>query len=366
MEFTDKQSTIVEILEINGIDYPTKNVIEEYSEMVEGRDEVSKRHVQRIRKWCRENNIIHERKEKMDLTNIGLPYKEEIVSLWNQGYALRDVVDATNMGLEVVIGVLKEVDDLLYQFDEDYERGIYNAIEKEEDVFDTADEDPGSCGGSKTEVTGSDDFWEVEIPIVAACSRVKDGFPVLVSPKAKHKVMRWMQWSGSREWLAYLVGKMDEKKAYVSDVVLPAQDASSTLVNNVILPEYADLGIIGVIHSHHEMGAGKDKANFSGHDENFINGNHNISLLIGKEKKTWKILGHVRLKTPCDHFVRTDAKVIYENGFENLDSELKKEFEEKIHNGNRGRYYDDDQESYYNGRDSKGWHFGNRPNIVGR
>ena len=87
-----------------------------------------------------------------------------------------------------------------------------------------------------------------------------------------------------------------------------------------------------MIHSHHEMGAGdEDSPSFSGHDADFINGNHDLSLLAGRNGGGFKIVGIARVKTPCGSLmqIKASVKVMKENPSEE-EIALKNEFFGKV------------------------------------
>lgn len=170
------------------------------------------------------------------------------------------------------------------------------------------------------------DTWEVKLDCVSECSKAPESIDVYLSAISISKMRLFMNWSGRQEWLAYLIGESKDNKIFVNDLLLPKQKASVALVSNVDCENYN--GIVGVIHSHHEMGGASnpEKPGFSGHDENFINGNHDVSLLIAKDG----ISGHVRIKVACGAFKRVKAN-IHKMIDDRIDKEqLKKEFEEKI------------------------------------
>jgi len=133
------------------------------------------------------------------------------------------------------------------------------------------------------------DSWEVDVDTVHECSKVPKEQKILVEFLAKRKIDSLMKKYPSIEWLAYLIG--DRENPYtVKDIYIPKQEVTSVTVDNINCPEWNDLSVIGVIHSHHGMGNG-----FSGTDHEWINQNHNISLCIAKTG----IAGQVRFKTPC-------------------------------------------------------------------
>lgn len=128
--------------------------------------------------------------------------------------------------------------------------------------------------------------WEVEIPLVEECSKAPKNVIIWIDPLVKLKIDHLMKKMKNIEWLAYLTGEGYE----VRDLVIPQQSVSSTTVKNIVCPDYNKLPIIGVIHSHHDMGT-----NFSHTDDEWINQNHDISLVVSKNN----ISGQVRWKTPC-------------------------------------------------------------------
>lgn len=162
-----------------------------------------------------------------------------------------------------------------------------------------------------------DDAWEVKLDMVSACSKAPETILVLINPLAKTKIDLLMEKYKSREWLAYLVGKNN----VVLDIVIPDQIASGASVTDVDFPNEKNLPIIGVIHSHHNMGAG-----FSGTDDEWINQNHNISIVISHTG----MKGQVRWKSPCGAMkivpatIRLNIQVDYDR------SAFLKEADEKI------------------------------------
>jgi hypothetical protein len=224
-------------------------------------------------------------------------------------------------------------------------------------ILDELDAIP--TGGSTTTVVTpapvNDNFWEVEQDCVTACSKAPKSVDVFMNITSRRKAMLYMKWAGPREWLAYLVGEVKDGKYYITDLYLPDQRTSSTLVDKVDNEEFNNVPIVGVIHSHHEMGAGDaNKPSFSGHDDAFINSNHNLSLLAGKSGNGFQIVGLARVKTPCDSLMQVKANVKSMIEDPEGDKAMKDEFLEKTqtqtnsgygyanaYNGGRGNAYRD-------------------------
>ena len=161
-----------------------------------------------------------------------------------------------------------------------------------------------------------DESWEVDIETISSCDKAPDEIKILIDPIVKGKIDYLMKKFVGTEWLAYLIGD-GKNKHKVTDIFIPNQTVNSVNVKNVHCNEYNKLNVIGVIHSHHNMGN-----SFSHTDNEWINQNHDISLCISRSG----INGHVRHKLPCGAYKIIDAKVIV-----NINSSFNtKEFDEII------------------------------------
>jgi len=153
--------------------------------------------------------------------------------------------------------------------------------------------------------------WEVQLDVVKDCSKGPKKQVVWLGRLAKLKIDLLMKRFKNQEWLAYLLG--DEYR--VADIFIPIQRASETFVGNVECEEYNKLRVIGVMHSHHKM-----QIDFSGHDHDFINSNHNLSLLANMNgNKSYQITGQARIQVPCGalYIVPADVKLDLEvDGFD--------------------------------------------------
>jgi proteasome lid subunit RPN8/RPN11 len=146
--------------------------------------------------------------------------------------------------------------------------------------------------------TAADDSWEVEIDCVEACSKAPEKVNIWFHPLAKRKVDTLMKEYTSIEWLAYLLGKKNTRE--IEDIFIPDQSISTARVDDVECDEYNNLSVIGVIHSHHSMGH-----SFSGTDHDYINGNHDISIVISHSG----LAGQFRFKTPCGSYKIIEANI---------------------------------------------------------
>ncbi len=184
-------------------------------------------------------------------------------------------------------------------------------------------------GAFARQITAHQTCWDSGIKILRGCGHMNvPKFKVEIEVLADEKIKKLQSYYPSLEWLAYLVGKIDHEKQYVlvEDLVIP--DSQRVTGANVYDVEYGwsdGKAIIGVIHSHHSMGAF-----FSGTDDAYINQNHDVSIVVSTNQSS-PIKGQVRIKTPCDAYVLAEdlefsikyPKVLDEKKFE-------KEFTSKI------------------------------------
>lgn len=140
-----------------------------------------------------------------------------------------------------------------------------------------------------------DSYWEVKKEEVKECSLSK---PITISMSLilKLKIDALMEKYKSREWLAYLLGSKRDNSIY--DLFFPEQIATTTHVTPVEFPQ--DKRIIGVIHSHHNMGH-----NFSHTDDEFINSNHHLSIVVSNSGYS----GTIRSQTPCGKDIKVGVKI---------------------------------------------------------
>jgi len=132
----------------------------------------------------------------------------------------------------------------------------------------------------------SSSTWEVKIPYIKDCSKAPESIIIFIQPLVKIKIDYLMKKMDNIEWLAYLIGK----DYIVEDLFIPQQEVTGVSVDNIKCNNFNNLNVIGVIHSHHDM-----SGNFSHTDDEWINQNHDISLVATKQN----ISGQVRWKTPC-------------------------------------------------------------------
>lgn len=157
-------------------------------------------------------------------------------------------------------------------------------------------------GGFK-QAMGGDNCWDAGIEITKSCGNLFDAkYSIVFSVLADEKIKRLMKVFPNLEWLGYLVGEVNRERSnvYVEDIIIPKQMVSSGAVTNVEYEWNEGLPIIGVIHSHHGMGAF-----FSGTDDAYINQNHDVSIVVATRTGA-EIKAQVRIKAPCGKFYICD------------------------------------------------------------
>lgn len=202
----------------------------------------------------------------------------------------------------------------------------------------------------RAESSGPDE-WECEIDTVKECGKAPkdDELIVFVKPMVKRKIDLLMDKYTSREWLAYLFGTKTDDEIMIEDMDVPKQKATAAAVNDVEYEVPEGKSIIGVIHSHHSMGT-----NFSGTDDNWINLNHDVSILVAHNG----ITARVRWTAPCGakKAIRAKVRLSFDvdlNEEEFMADVEKKLEEERVVTHGRYSFVDDD---YYEGGYGQNWY----------
>lgn len=189
-------------------------------------------------------------------------------------------------------------------------------------------------GAFKTVATARQNCWDAGIEILNhSCSKVNvPQYHIEFALLAHQKINKLKSYFPHLEWLAYLVGVVNhtEHRVTVEDLVIPdSQQVTGASVYNVeyswaVLPE--GKAIIGVIHSHHTMGAF-----FSGTDDAYINQNHDVSIVVATAKGR-EIKSQIRVKVPCGAYVLAED-ITYSVKYPQVldEAEFEASFKDKIH-----------------------------------
>lgn len=205
----------------------------------------------------------------------------------------------------------------------------------------------------------TDDSWEVKIDCVEACSKAPDSINIWFLPLAKRKIDALMKEYKNIEWLAYLLGPKGTRD--VEDIFIPDQSISTARVDDVECAEFNELSVIGVVHSHHSMGH-----TFSGTDHDYINGNHDISIVVSHTG----LAGQYRFKTPCGSYKIITASVRLKVNLDFNDEEfiesVKPKLQKKTYTtyGNYGAYNNDGFYGGWENQNNRSWRNNEPPAMV--
>lgn len=155
--------------------------------------------------------------------------------------------------------------------------------------------------------------WEAEDTCerLSSCGRIEAGrvlFAIPVLLKIKALFDKYTE--AGLEFTVYLIGQKEGNDYIVEDIYIPRQEVTSA--DATITDDHFPPGVIGILHSHHTMGAF-----FSGTDEEYVNNNYySVSVVIAKSKQDLKQqLGFFDYKaiawydTPCGGKVRKEVEV---------------------------------------------------------
>lgn len=147
--------------------------------------------------------------------------------------------------------------------------------------------------------------WTTEVKNVTACDGVPKTKGFIDLPYTLDCQIKAMSLKvNDLEWLAYLIGTVDGDALYtVTDLYVPEQLVTG---GSVVVTEPHDeelMGkVIGTVHLHPFGG----KAFLSGTDEEYIGGNHDVTIVT---TKTGEYTAKYRKKLPCGHIMLVDAEV---------------------------------------------------------
>jgi len=134
-----------------------------------------------------------------------------------------------------------------------------------------------------------------------------------------------------QEWIGYLVGRLPEKdNIFVEDLVIPPHEevsSASATAEPFHVPEHC----VGVIHSHHSMGAFH-----SGTDQSFVDMNFPVSITVAMQGGELTFDAVSNRLTPCNKTITLKClvKFVQPQPLFNKEEWLK-EAKENIAKGNR-------------------------------
>ena len=125
------------------------------------------------------------------------------------------------------------------------------------------------------------------------CSLVKTP-TIYIEPIPRSKIGLLMEAYPGQEWLAYLMGEKKVDDFFVEDISVPPH-AEASGGSAEAVPFHQPEGCLGVIHSHHSMGAFH-----SGTDNDYVDRNFPVSVTVAKDNQGNLSYDAVSLMTtPC-------------------------------------------------------------------
>ena len=137
------------------------------------------------------------------------------------------------------------------------------------------------------------------------CSLIKTP-TVYIEPIVRHKIELLMKEYPYQEWLGYLIGKVSEKENFFVEnlSVPPHKEASGASAEAE--PFHKPNNCVGVIHSHHTMGAFH-----SGTDQNYVDKNFPISITVARKNGELEYDAVSHQITQCGKGITTKCSVKY-------------------------------------------------------
>lgn len=155
------------------------------------------------------------------------------------------------------------------------------------------------------------------------CSLV-EGKKVILSLRVQNKVKLLMNEYKHQEWLGYLVGKVNKQSIQVQDLVIPPHRVATGASAEAEEGHWPDK-CIGILHSHHTMGAFH-----SGVDQNHVDANYPVSITVANRAGTVEYDAVAKCTTICGK--QTTIKVRVYLDMPKLDFDAKQFLQEAIEN----------------------------------
>lgn len=145
-----------------------------------------------------------------------------------------------------------------------------------------------------------DDVWDSKISYIKECPHIKP-VHIDISSDVYFKLRHLQEMFSDVEFTVYANAVLKEDGSYhISDIVIPKQKVGTASVDDIIV----DGNYNTAIHKH----PGAAPGGFSGIDDEYINSNHDFSLLIGStDLKT--VVGVGRIMTTCKKYMRVPVEV---------------------------------------------------------
>lgn len=138
------------------------------------------------------------------------------------------------------------------------------------------------------------------------CSLIKTP-TVFIESVPRHKMLLLMEKYPHQEWLGYMVGRVSESENFfIEDLVIPPH-AEASSGSAEAEPFHIPDNCVGIVHSHHSMGAFH-----SGTDQSYVDKNFPVSITVAKKGDQAMEFDAVSYQvTPCGKGTTTKVSVKY-------------------------------------------------------
>ena len=143
--------------------------------------------------------------------------------------------------------------------------------------------------------------WKVDRDDISGleCSLVQTKI-IYIEPIPRQKIEYLMSEYPHQEWMGYMVGEIQGNKVYMQDLSIPIHALATGGMAEAVPFSEPD-GCVGVIHSHHSMGAFH-----SGTDQEYVDKNYPVSVtvafsksVVNKDMRKLEFDATCYLRTPC-------------------------------------------------------------------
>jgi len=119
----------------------------------------------------------------------------------------------------------------------------------------------------------------------------------------KQKIRLLMREHQHKEWMGYMVGGIDGPDVMVEDLVIPPHE-DSTYASAEAEPFHIPDRCVGVIHSHHTMGAFHSTT-----DAEHVDANFPVSITVARKDNNLEFDTVVNMETECGRMANVEGKI---------------------------------------------------------
>lgn len=191
----------------------------------------------------------------------------------------------------------------------EYSQGVTHPPVEDDAVWDTEEENGEDDDDSKTtkkddSYTSRSSAWDTGYEALEdeECPDMDVDRTLILYNSVYFKIRSMMDEMNRKEWMGYLKGFEDDGDIYIEDIYIPEQTVTSANVNN---EEEQPEDSIGMVHSHHSMGAF-----WSGTDRSSIIHQNKANMVVDSDME---MEATTLVDLPCGRTAVVDADVLVMN-----------------------------------------------------